>query len=230
MSTTQVENEEENGDLEACDNGREFAREYLKQADSPVAPVELSDEYDCSRGYMQDVLAENDEFHRVARGKYVLSSEVEGANGSNGDSGVLGDFIGQGQGESGDGEEREDSRGLADFIGNSGGGREEPENGGDSGTVEEDMPTKDEYERFKQVSVDDGGNEEVEEDTEPVSSMSGNGMENTAEVGVPTWAVVGAVGAVVALYLLYQMVQVEGTEPEESDTDDSGFAGLLEHE
>ena len=45
-------------DPRACGSAPEFVRDRLGEAESPMSPAELSDEYDCAGGYMRDVLSD----------------------------------------------------------------------------------------------------------------------------------------------------------------------------
>ena len=67
-------------DPRECGSGREFVRERLSESDAPLSPVELSEEYDCTSGYMRDILSDfaaEGVADRVTTGRYVLADDPD---------------------------------------------------------------------------------------------------------------------------------------------------------
>lgn len=63
-----------------CRNAKEFAREWLQEAEGFVKPYELADEYECTKQHMQETLRElvqDGDAKRVGYGRYVAVSPEE---------------------------------------------------------------------------------------------------------------------------------------------------------
>lgn len=78
-------------DPRECASGREFVRDRLAESDSPMSPADLSDEYDCTGGYMRDILSDlhaEGVVERPATGRYVLAEDGDGDPGEGTDGSV----------------------------------------------------------------------------------------------------------------------------------------------
>ena len=131
-------------DPRECASGREFVRDRLAESDAPLSPAELSEEYDCTNGYMRDILSDlNSEgvAERVTTGRYVLAGDRGDDSGGDTD-GSLPDIS---------------DDGMADFP-----GEDTSEDGSD------DMPTQDEYRQQHTVSDDEQA--DVSASSEPTGS------------------------------------------------------------
>lgn len=68
-----------------CKNAREYVRDRLAESDEPLSPVELAEEYGCSKGYARTVLSElhgSGMLDRPADGQYALAGDGDPATGS----------------------------------------------------------------------------------------------------------------------------------------------------
>lgn len=140
-------------DPRECASGREYVRDRLAESDAPLSPAELSEEYDCTNGYMRDILSDlNSEgvAERVTTGRYVL------ADADADDSG--GDTDGSVPGISDDG--------MSDLP-----GEDTDADGSD------DMPTQEEYQRQHTDSDDE------QTDVSASSEPTGSGENTSASAG-----------------------------------------------
>ena len=140
-------------DPRECASGREFVRDRLAESDAPLSPAELSEEYDCTNGYMRDILSDlNSEgvAERVATGRYVLAGDRGDDSGEDTD-GSLPDIS---------------DDGMADLP-----GEDTSEDGSD------DMPTQDEYRQQHTVSDDE------QADVSASSEPTGSGGNTSASAG-----------------------------------------------
>jgi hypothetical protein len=65
----------------ACGNAAEYALKRLEEAEEPMGPAELADEYDCTRAHMTDTLSnlyQAGAVERVAHGRYAPSESMVG--------------------------------------------------------------------------------------------------------------------------------------------------------
>lgn len=212
-------------DPRECGSGREFARERLAESDAPLSPVELSEEYDCTSGYMRDIfsdLAAEGVADRVTMGRYVLSDEPESGNVDDAGDDTTGSLPAVSDGD------------VADLPGDA-----TDTDGSDP------MPTQDEYRR--QYSTSEDGGADVSDSSEPAESgenTSASGGSGGREVDTDLEAApaaslpvdpmaLGAILAVaVGLWLLYRGTGA-GESPDassgaETATDDLPDGGLID--
>lgn len=81
MATADTSGGDNGAEASAC--ARDFVVDRLREADSPMAPAELANEYGCTNGHVRNLLADlmdEGEAERVGRGQYVAaeSEPVEG--------------------------------------------------------------------------------------------------------------------------------------------------------
>lgn len=224
-------------DPRACGSAPEFVRDRLGEAESPMSPAELSDEYDCAGGYMRDVLSDlaaEGVVERVATGRYVLAD-----------------------GDADDSDDETD--GSVPTISDDGTADIPTEL--DDADGDDDMPTQEEYRQ--QHSESDDGSADGSASSEPAgsdgnasaSSGSDGPDDSGGETALAATAGVGGgalsllddngpsarqIGVVVALavglYLLWRVSQSDGSEPEpdaggeQADDDTAATEGGLVNE
>jgi len=196
-----------------CKNAREYVRDRLAESDEPLSPVELAEEYGCSKGYARTVLSElhgSGMLDRPADGQYALAGDGDPATGS----------------------DSSDLLGFGDEIMGS------PDDTTDSGTS--DMaPTQTEYEaQHAESSADAPGDEEHadhgESDQNPSAGAGSGDPDGGPDATAPAAglpmdpkALGLLLGAAVVLWLLYR--RVGGTDPDaatvEDGTDDQDDGG-----
>ncbi|MBX0306064.1 hypothetical protein [Haloarcula salinisoli] len=93
-------------DTPAGDGGpkcaRDFVEEKLQEADSPMAPAELAEEYGCTNGHVRNLLSDlrdEGEVERVAHGQYAAVSDEEAGDAAEGLADLQADSAGNAQEE-----------------------------------------------------------------------------------------------------------------------------------
>jgi len=233
--------------VSAC--ARDFVADRLGDADTPMSPAELADEYDCTNGHIRNVLADlrdEGEVKRVARGKYTEPESAPDVPDVDIEAEIPADS---------EGDTEEDTSGADAYPSADGGRPSEATDTVDQGGREDgEMPTPEEYENQNVEELEDsnGGLEETDEDNS--ESSSGGDVDESSEgsdidpkaaaaaggaVAAPSvgkvseietkYIIIAAIVVIVVSWLLLSGDDEEAEETEESgETDDDAVAEVVE--
>jgi hypothetical protein len=192
----------------ACKNAEQYALKRLEQADEPLRPAQMADEYDCTPGHMRDALLElrNDrKVERVGRGEYALTG---------------GDHAGFEADENGDGDSSETDADSPTSDTETDGSGDEAVAPDDDGVIE--RPSVDGGLPSLDIGIQDGDRDESKDDVDELDDGQDGEeivetVEETSETGMPSIPVELVIVVAVAMFVFWWLFLSTGSDSEEEE-------------